>query len=498
MTTTTDNVLIARNPATEEPLGQVERTPPEALASIVARARAAQQAWGETSWPERRAFLRRWWRELAAEADALAIAIEAEVGKPRSEAMGGDVVAALDAIRWTVQYGGKYLADGQVGPAWQRVLLIPPARLCWRPIGVIGMFGTWNFPLLLNAPPIAQALAAGNAVVWKPSELAPLLGLRLQQSLERAGLPAGLVSTVFGGADLGTALADADIDKGMFTGGIGGGRSVLSALARRGVPALAELSGYDAAIVLPDAPRETTVPALTWGSFVGTGQTCISIKRVYVVGDAAPWAEALAAAAGRLRLGNPAAGPVDLGPLISEAARERFHTLIQDTRAAGARLLAGGAPLEGRGWFYRPTVLLAESPAPEGVLAGAFGPVILVRGVATAEAAVAAANSSPFGLAASVWGRDLRAARAVAQRLEAGIVAVNDAVAPSVHASAPFGGVKASGFGRTKGPLGLREFVQPRTLQVRRAGGFRPHLFPYGSRLGQLLAIYRRVFHPHA
>ena len=150
------------------------------------------------------------------------------------------------------------------------------------------MIGTWNYPLLLNAPPIVQALAAGNAVVWKPSELAVLAGLRLQQSFERAGVPEGLVTTVFGGPEVGAALVEAAIDKGMFTGGVENGRRVLGALALRGVPALAELSGFDAAIVLADAPRESTVRALTWGAFVGSGQTCVAVKRVYVVGDAAP------------------------------------------------------------------------------------------------------------------------------------------------------------------------------------------------------------------
>ena len=168
-------------------LGQVARTPPEALRRDRGAGPAAQRRWGQTSWPERRAVVERCWRVLAGEADAWASAIEAEVGKPRSEALAVDVVATLDALRWTVRHGGRVLADRRLGRGWQCWLSIPPATLRSRPFGVIGMIGTWNYPLLLNAPPIVQALAAGNAVVWKPSELAVLAGLRLQQSLERAG-----------------------------------------------------------------------------------------------------------------------------------------------------------------------------------------------------------------------------------------------------------------------------------------------------------------------
>src|SRR5205807_4823043 len=133
---------------------------------------------------------------------------------------GGDVLATLDAIRWTVRHGGSTLAQRRIGPGWQRWLLIPGGIIRWVPFGVVGMLGTWNYPLLLNAPPIAQALAAGNAVVWKPSDLAPLAGLRLQRGLEAAGVPEGLVAIVFGGPQVGAALVAADLDKGMFTGGI--------------------------------------------------------------------------------------------------------------------------------------------------------------------------------------------------------------------------------------------------------------------------------------
>src|SRR5262249_51660427 len=156
---------------------------------------------------------------------------------------------------------GRALGDQRLGPGWQRWLFLPGGVLRWVPYGVVGMLGTWNYPLFLNAPPIVQALAAGNVVVWKPSELAPCCGLKLQQSLMEAGFPEGGVTAVYGGGSVGRALVESELDKGMFTGGVENGRRVLAALGRRGIPALAEFSGFDPAIILPDAPRASTIRA---------------------------------------------------------------------------------------------------------------------------------------------------------------------------------------------------------------------------------------------
>lgn len=500
MSTVLENLLTTRNPATGAEVGRVAVTPAEEVGEIVQRARAAQRRWAGTSWSERSAVLSRWWKILSRDRDAWSDLIRDEIGKPRIEALAGEVVPTLDGLRWTIQHGKSALRDEKIGPKWQRLLLMPTARVRWRPVGVVGIIGTWNYPLYLNAPPIAQALAAGNAVVWKPSELALGTGQKLQESLDEAGVPGGLVSAVYGGADVGRALTESDIDRGMFTGGIDSGRRVLAALGARGISAVAELSGYDPAIILPDAPLQSTVRALNWAAFVGCGQTCVAVKRVLVVGDPRPWAEALARSARALKVGDPAQADTDVGPMITSIARERFDAVIQAAVRAGARVLAGGESLPGPGSFYAPTVLLAETTQAESALAGAFGPVVLIRGVSTAEEAVAAANSSDFALGASVWGQDRGAARAIAGQIEAGTVSVNEAVTPTAHAGAPFGGCKASGFGRTHGVIGLREFAHPQAQFERGAGGFRPQLFPYtgAPTVERMLALYCRLFHPRA
>lgn len=492
--------LISRNPATGEVIARTPCSPIDSIPAMVAQARSAQGPWSATTWTERRAAISRAWRSMAAEADDWADAIVREVGKPRDEARI-EVATTLDQLRWLVHRGGKALADQTVGAGWQTFLGLGTARVRWVPYGVIAKLGTWNYPVFLNVPPIVSAIGAGNAVVWKPSENATAIGLKIQAWLDQVGLPTGLMQTVVGGPEAGQALLSAGIDKAMFTGGLGGGRAILRELGSRGVPAVVELSGFDPAIVLPDAPIEAAADALAWSTFVGCGQTCVSIKRIYVVGDPLPWAEALAQRAKALRLGDPADDDVDVGPMISKSARDRFDSQVRAAVDAGAKVLAGGsvpAP-DGPGGFYPPTVLLASDPRAEKALSGCFGPVAIVRGVKDVDQAVEAANASEFALAASVWGRDRRQCRLAAQRLRAGVVGVNEATTPTAHAGAPFGGLRASGFGRVHGAIGLREFVQPSAYHERRSGGFRPQLFPYGrGRLGPLLAIYRRIFHPSA
>lgn len=489
-----DEVLTAHNPATGAEIGRVPATPPEAVAALVDRARAASSGWADRPIVERIEAVRRWWKILAADAESLAAAIRDEIGKPLPEAQM-EVTGALDAVRWTVKNARSTLADSRIGPGWQRMALMGPAQLRWRPLGVVGIVGTWNYPVFLDAPAIAQALVSGNAVAWKPSESAVLVADRLRETLGRCGLPPGLVAPLFGGPAVGQALIASDIDKAFFTGGTVNGRLVAAGLAARGIPTVAELSGFDPAIVLRDAPLDSTARALTWAAFIGAGQTCVAVKRVYVVGDPGPLAAELARRAGELRVGNPGGGAIDVGPMISEAARGRVHETILRAVAAGAVVLHGAEPIAGPGSFYRPTVLLARGDAPERVLRGVFGPVVVVRGVVDYDEAVAAANGSGFGLAASVWGRDRAHTRAVASRLQAGTVTINDAVTPTGLASAPFGGTKESGFGRVRGVLGLREFASPQVVHARGPGGLRPHLYPYTDRLGTIFAFYRRLFH---
>lgn len=493
MTSSEVPTLLSRNPASGEELGRYPATPPDAVAGRVASAVLAAESWAKSPIAERVALVRRWWKILARDAGMFADSIRSEIGKPLPEAEM-EVVATLDAMRWIVKNARSTLADRRISPGWQRFALMKAARLRWAPLGVVGIIGTWNYPMFLDAPAIAAALVAGNGIAWKPSELCVGVADRLRSTLAEAGIPDGLVTTLLGGPEVGRALLETPIRKACFTGGSANGRAIASALAARGIPMVCELSGFDAAIVLPSAPRPKTLDALTWAAFVGAGQTCVAVKRVIVVGDARGFALELARRADRLRVGDPR-GEVDLGPMISTDARSRFHSTVARAIALGAELLAGGEAIDGPGAFYRPTVLLTDQEPPIRSLEGCFGPIVIVRGVDSADEAVDKANRPDFALSASVWAGSRREARPIAACLKGGMVAINDAVTPSGLVSAPFGGEKASGYGRTRGELGLREFATPRVGHERGPGGYRPQHFPYSSRFGKILTLYRGLFH---
>ena len=484
------------NQSTEQ--GEIN-TPASLVRTLAEELAARQPAWSQSGWTHRQSLLTRLHGILTRDADAWVDLIVEEIGKPRIEAET-EVLATLDAALWTIRKSGRLLRDQTYSPGWQRWLLMTKATVHHRPYGLIGMIGTWNYPLLLNAGPIFQALATGNSVIWKPSEFATRTGKKLQDALTEAGLAPGVAATVYGGPLVGQALISAPLRKAVFTGGTTAGRRVLADLAARGIPALAELSGYDAAIVQASLPVESTVPALAWGAFVGAGQTCVAIKRIYVVGDPKPWAEALGCYADSLTVGAPSEGSFDLGPLISIEAKRRFLNQVQQAIEAGAQIMGqkANSNLHDGAALCRPYVLLSESPKAEHCLEGIFGPVVVVRGVPDLETAISAVNSSEFGLAASLWGHNTRELAAIAPRLDVGMVTINDAVTAAGHMTAPFGGLKASGFGRTRGEAGLMEFVQPQAVHQRRPGGFRPQLYPYQKntpRLFRLLRVYKNLFH---
>lgn len=412
---------------------------------------------------ERCAALRRWRERLAADADGMAALVTTEIGKPLQESLGADLLPSLTAIRWLERETASHLRPRRVGGA----------QLTAEPYGVVGVIGTWNYPLLLNVAPIAWALAAGNAVVFKPSELATASALRLTTHADAVGLP---VVTVTGGGETGQALCRAGVDKLAFTGGVRTGRAILAELAASNTPAVMELSGNDAFVVCADADVAPAARSAVWGRVCNAGQSCIAPQRFYVVRErVSAFLEACQHEMESLRPG------LDYGPMRTDPLRDAAHRLVWQAIAQGAELRAGGRYLtEKPGFYYAPTLLAKCTDEMPIVAQDFFGPVLTVCTVHDADEAIQRINANDMALGASLWTRDVRQGRALAARLRVGLAAINqDTLLLGANPALPFGGLRGSGFGKQRGAAGLEEFVNWKVTAAGASGGERRHLFPY-------------------
>ena len=441
------------NPATLEPVGSVSRTDPRDVRTAVERAREAQRRWAGLDASARAAVLRRAAALVREHADAIADSIVAETAKPRTEAIANELYAAVDQARWLAREAPRSLRDERVRFS-QLHLKTKKAWLVYEPLGVVAAITPWNIPFGIPFMQVAASVAAGNGVVLKPSELTPLTAMWVPRVLEEAGMPAGLVQVVQGEGDVGEALVgDPGIAKVFFTGSVGVGRSIASAAGARGCPVVLELGGRDPMVVFADANLERALDGATFASFLNSGQACVSTERIYV--ERALCEEFTRRLRERVRA-------LELGPLISETQRERVEQLV------------GAARPDREGWFLEPVVV--EGALPDTEL---FGPAVSVEPFDGETEAVARANDTEFGLAASVWTRDLAKADRVARQIEAGMVWVNDFGYSFTTGQASWGGVKSSGFGRTSSKHGLYERVRVKYVDSDR-GWLRPAWwFPY-------------------
>jgi len=457
--------VISRNPATGETLREFECASAAEVGGAVERARAAQPAWAELGVRARVEILRRFQCLLHQNKDGIARTITRENGKPQVEALLTEVLVVLDAARFLIENAHALLKPEPV-PHGNLVMKTKSAHLIREPYGVIGIISPWNYPFSTPATEGLAALVAGNAVVIKPSEFTPLAALELVSLLYQAGVPADIFQVVVGDGSAGAALVEAPIDKIIFTGSVHTGKRVAEIAAGKLLPVVLELGGKDPMLVLDDADLNVATSAALWGAFMNAGQTCLSVERCYVHGNLyEKFLAAVVEKTRKLRVGNGLDPETDIGPMIHEQQLRVVEAHVADAIARGARLLAGGRRLPELGPnFYAPTVLAGVTHEMLIMREETFGPVLPVMPFTTDDDAVRLANDSEFGLAASVWTSDRRRGEALARRIQAGTVMVNDVISCFGISEAPHGGVKSSGLGRAHGRLGLEEMVRIKYL----------------------------------
>ena len=454
-------------PATGEVLGTFPRGDAADVDRAVATAREAFEDWRLVPAPERGNMLFRFAELLRAHKDELTDLMTREMGKVKAEA-GGDVQEAIDMSFYMGGEGRRLF--GHTTPSELRDKFMMSVRM---PVGVVGAITPWNFPIAIPAWKLCPALVCGNTVVLKPAEDTPLLAARFVDLLHQAGVPEGVVQVVNGfGEEAGEALVrHPDVPVITFTGSRETGIAVTKAAADHLKHVHLELGGKNAIIVMDDADLELAVEGIVWSAFGTSGQRCTAASRVIV--HEAVYGELqskLVAAAERLRLGPGWDDETDVGPLINRAALDKVHSYTRVGLDEGAKLLTGGEPVEGAGFFYRPTVFADVSPRMRIAQEEIFGPTTALIPVRSFEEAVAAANSVEYGLSSSIFTRDVNRAFRAMRDLQAGITYVN-AGTTGAEVHLPFGGVKGTGNGhREAGQAALDVFTEWKSIYVDYSG----------------------------
>ncbi|ROZ71307.1 NAD-dependent succinate-semialdehyde dehydrogenase [Ramlibacter sp. WS9] len=451
--------LAVHNPATGVLLAQVPDMAGAETQRAIDAAQRALEPWRARTAEDRSRILRRWFDLLMQHQDDLALLMTSEQGKPLAEARG-EIAYAASYIEWFAEEGKRLYGDVIPSPwADKRIVVLR------EPVGVCAAITPWNFPAAMITRKVAPALAAGCTMIVKPASQTPLSALALAELAQRAGVPAGVLGVLTGGARAigGVLTASPAIAKLTFTGSTEVGRLLAAQCAPTLKKLSMELGGNAPFIVFDDADLDAAVQGVIASKFRNTGQTCVCTNRILVhesVHDA--FADKLAAAMTGLQVGNGADAGVLQGPLIDTNALAKVEELVADAVAQGARVVAGGKRHALGGTFYEPTLLAGATPAMKIAREEVFGPVAPLFRFKTDDEAVAMANDTEFGLAAYFYSRDLRRAWRISERLAYGMVGINSGVIST--AVAPFGGVKQSGMGREGSKYGIEDYLHTKYL----------------------------------
>jgi acyl-CoA reductase-like NAD-dependent aldehyde dehydrogenase len=461
--------IAVENPATGEIVAHVPDLSPEDVRALAARARAAQPAWEAMGYSGRGQVMRRLQKWMLDHAQEVMNTIVSETGKTFEDAFGAEVGYGAAAFGFWAEKAEKYLAPEKITDGSP---MIPGRRMevRYRPLGVVGVIGPWNYPFTNSIGDAIPALMAGNSVVLKPSEVTPLTSLLIERAARACGMPDDVLLIATGRGDTGAALVD-EVDMIMFTGSTATGKKVMAKASETLTPVSLELGGKDPMIVLADANLERAANAAAYFSMFNGGQTCISVERVYV--EAPVYDEFVAKVVEKvkaLRQGDPSGGPgtVEVGAITFDNQLGVIERHVRDALDKGARALTGGRRGTGPGRYFEPTVLVDVDHTMDAMTEETFGPTLPIMKVADAEEAIRHVNDSPYGLSASVFTSDTVRGEQIARRIEAGAVCVNDALVNYFALALPMGGWKSSGLGTRHGAGGIRKYTRQQSVLVNR------------------------------
>ena len=476
--------IVVENPATGEVIGTVPEIGADQLAEMAKRAREAQREWEAMGFAGRGEVLKRAQRWVIDNGERIAETIVKETGKTYEDAQFAELAYAANAFGFWAKQAPKYLADEKVSSSQ---ILVKGKKLLvsYKPLGLIGVIGPWNYPLTNSFGDCIPALAAGNAVILKPSPLTPFTSLLMAEGMRECGLPEGVLQIATGGAPTGEALIDL-VDMVMFTGSTRTGRKVAEAAARRLIPCSLELGGKDPMIVLADADLERAANTAVYYSMQNAGQTCISVERVYVEAPVYDrFVELVTEKVRQLRVGVPTGpGTVEVGAITFPDQLQIIKDHVQDAIQKGAKVLTGGKETtgeNGKGRFFEPTVLVDVDHTMKVMTEETFGPVLPIMKVRDAAEAIHLANDTVYGLGASIFSKNTKRANELAKEIDAGAVDVNDALINYTVLELPMGGHRLSGLGLRHGAEGIRKYCsrQARVITPSLALKREPHMFPY-------------------
>lgn len=449
------------NPATGDVVGTYALTTPEEVDAVVERARVATEWWQSIGFDGRKEVLRRWNGVITRRIHQLAEVVHLETGKPHSDAVL-EIGLAIDHIAWASGHAKKTLGRRAVSPGL--LMVNQKATIEYKPLGVVGVIGPWNYPVFTPMGSIAYALAAGNTVVFKPSEYTPGVGKWLVDAFAEVTSDYPVLQLVTGLGQTGAALASSQVDKVAFTGSPATGRKVMEAAAKNLTPVVIEAGGKDALIVDEDADITAAADAALWAGMSNAGQTCIGTERVYVhekVFDA--FVSEITALASTVRAGSDA--EAKFGPITMPGQLPIIKRHVEDAVARGGKAVVGGPEAVGDR-FVQPTILTDVPEDAPAVTEETFGPTLVVNPVPSMEEAVRRTNATSYGLGGAVFGK--KRAAEIAHQIRSGMTSVNTVTSFAGIPALPFGGVGESGFGRIHGEDGLKEFTYAHAVTVER------------------------------